>query len=120
MSVLGRFDHRDRRSGKLAGCFQLRLEASEFLGGRQVAVEQQVRCLLERRLLRKLVDGVATVAQFAGASVDEADVAAVEVDAAQPTVDLDRVFFVGHAPPCALSLRLFPLVHAWHARRDRC
>src|SRR4051794_171903 len=49
------------------------LEVGQLRGRRQLAVDQEVRRLEERRLLGKLLDRVAAVAQDACVPVDEGD-----------------------------------------------
>ena len=49
------------------------LEGAQLLGCRQLAFEQEVRGLQERRILRELLDRVPPVAQDAAVTVDERD-----------------------------------------------
>ena len=51
----------------------LLLEVGELVGGRQLAVDEQVAHLEEGRVLGQLVDRVAAVAQDAGVAVDVGD-----------------------------------------------
>jgi hypothetical protein len=50
-------------------------ELAEFVGGRQLAVQQQVADFQEARLLGQLVDRIAAVQQNAGVAVDIGDLA---------------------------------------------
>ncbi len=51
----------------------LRIEVLELLGRRELAVDEQVRGLQERRVLGELLDGIAAVAQDTSVPVDERD-----------------------------------------------
>ena len=55
---------------------------------RQLAMQQQVRRLLEGRLLRQVVDGVAAIAQLARLAVDKSSLRALEIDILEAAMDL--------------------------------
>ena len=82
---------------KPAGGPELFGEGLELAARRQLAAQQQMARFLEGRAFSEVVDGVAAVAQFAGAPVDEAHARAVEVDALQAAADFSLVVFLSHA-----------------------
>ncbi len=73
----------------MRAAFQVGVKAGEFLLAGQLPVEQQVAGLLEGRAFGEVVNRVPAVAQLAGASIDVADARALEVDAAEPAMDVD-------------------------------
>ena len=99
VGILDRSDELVERRGQLARRHQLLSEISELQPGGQLALEEQVHGLLKVRALRKVVDGVAAVAQLARAPVDIAHARAVEVHAFQATIDLDSFRCFTHGSP---------------------
>ena len=89
-------DNVEHRRRQLACRLQFGIEGRELLLVRQFAVEQQPRGFLEARMLGKIVDRIAAIAQLAGLSVDEGAGRAVEVDASEAALNLDRFVSFGH------------------------
>ena len=90
--LLHRLDEREDLPGQPAGRLQLGVEGGKLGCCRQFTIEQQVGRLLEARLLGKVVDRIAAVAQLPGLAVDEGGAGALEIDALQATVDFDLFF----------------------------
>ena len=98
-------DVEDRR-GQFTRGFQGAVEFGELRFGRQFAVQQQPRRLLECRMLGEIMDRIAAIAQLADAAVDEGARRAVEIDALQSAVNLDWLVCFGHLWPRSRRYRL--------------
>jgi hypothetical protein len=88
-------DVEDRR-GKFPRDLQLSVELRKLRLIRQLAVQQQPGGLLETRTFGKVVDRIAAIAQFADAAVNERARRAVEINALQSAVNLDRFVCFSH------------------------
>jgi hypothetical protein len=79
MGRLHRLDDSQDGRRQLAGGLQVGIDAGKLalLGS---SPQQQVRRLLEGRLLRQVVDGVAAIAQLARLAVDKSSFRALEID----------------------------------------
>jgi hypothetical protein len=89
--------------GELAFGPQIGVEPRERVARRQLAVQQQVARLLERRALRQVVNRISAVQQLARAAVDEAHARAVEIDAFQAAMDVDLLGGFRHASPSSVQ-----------------
>ena len=89
-------------AGSRARRLQLRIEARELRAVGKLTMEQQPCGLLEARMLRQIVDRIAAVAQLARLAIDERARRAIEINALEPAVNLDR---------CVVSV-IDPLVSA--------
>ena len=86
MRVLHRADDVEDGAGHLARLLERRVEGIELGRGGEIAVKQEIRGLLERRVRRQVVDRVATVPEFAGTAVDERRGRTVEAQVLQAAV----------------------------------
>ena len=86
----------EHRRRQLARRFQLGIEGRKLPRARQIAVQQQPGGLLEARMLGQIVDRIAAIAQLAGLAVDEGAGRAVEIDALEAAMNLDRFGCFGH------------------------
>src|SRR5690606_11876887 len=72
---------------ELTGRLEVLIELGKLAPSRQLTIEQQVRSLLERRMLSEVMDGIAAVTQLTCLAVDECRGGTLEVDVLQTTVD---------------------------------
>ena len=86
MRVLHRADDVENGARKLARLLQRGIEGVELGRGGELAVEQEIGGLLERRVRREFVDRVATVPELARPAVDEGGGRTVEAQVLQAAV----------------------------------
>src|SRR2546428_296261 len=89
------------RARQCAVRLQFVIKGSQRALVRQFLVEQQIRGLLEGRVLCHVVDVVAPVQQLPDVAIDEAGFGGREIDPLQPFDDLGLVLECGHSgiPP---------------------
>src|SRR5262245_15167963 len=99
MRLLDAADHVVDRRRQNARSLELPAEPIERRARGQLPVEQQITRFLERGVLRKIVDGVAAVAQLARAAIDVTHARSVEIDAFQTAVHFDLLLRFAHGIP---------------------
>ena len=94
--ILDGADDVEHRRRQFTGGLELAVECRELLLVRQFAVQKQPGRFLKARLLGKIVDRIAAVAQFAGLAVNEGAGRAIKVDPFEAALNLDRLGCFGH------------------------
>ncbi len=111
MSFFDRADSVVDRIRDLARSLELGIESLQLGARGQLTFQQEVRGLLEVRVLSEVVYGVAAVAKLARAAVDEGGGRAVEINALQTPLNLHFLVLVTHFCVTSSTSVLKPLAN---------
>ena len=111
MRILHRPDDVVNGAGELARLFHRAVEGVELRRGRELAVQQEVGGLFERRVRGEIVDRVAAVPELAGPTIDERGGRSVEAQLLQAAVH-SRLIRIRH------ESRLLPFKRWLQAGRE--